>query len=206
MHNSGASRRGVAKLRLKSEPSLPATNAKRLRKGALATKQSMLLHKERMDCFVAPRAMTVSRRTRHTLNRRRPPPGRRIAPPDDRLQRAIQYSRDADDGVERPRRTGYPACAGVTALCGRHRRRHCEERSDEAIHTFFARRDGLLRGACHRTRIRATRWLAMTTTNGLRLFDNRIGSLQGVIHLDRTRTGRQNRKPRPPEATGAFLN
>jgi hypothetical protein len=111
MHNSGASRRGVAKLRLKSEPSLPATNAKRLRKGALATKQSILLHKERMDCFVAPRAMTVSRRTRHTLNRRRPPPGRRIAPPDDRLQRAIQYSRDADDGVERPRRTGYPACA-----------------------------------------------------------------------------------------------
>ena len=88
MHNSGASRRGVAKLRLKSEPSLPATNAKRLRKGALATKQSILLHKERMDCFVAPLlAMTVSRRTRHTLNRRRPPPGRRIAPPDDRLQR-----------------------------------------------------------------------------------------------------------------------
>ena len=61
MHNSGASRRGVAKLRLKSEPSLPATNAKRLRKGALATKQSMLLHKERMDCFVAPLlAMTAS--------------------------------------------------------------------------------------------------------------------------------------------------
>src|SRR3954471_20320375 len=25
--------------------------------------------------------------------------------------------------------------------------RHCEERSDEAIHSFFARRDGLLRGA-----------------------------------------------------------
>src|SRR6266403_2069705 len=25
--------------------------------------------------------------------------------------------------------------------------RHCEERSDEAIHTFFARRDGLLRCA-----------------------------------------------------------
>src|SRR5712692_8478705 len=40
-------------------------------------------------------------------------------------------------------------------------RRHCEERlvrrsstseggSDEAIHSFFAPRDGLLRGACHR--------------------------------------------------------
>jgi hypothetical protein len=29
---------------------------------------------------------------RHILNRHHPPPGRRIAPPDDRLQRAIQYS------------------------------------------------------------------------------------------------------------------
>src|SRR5258705_13881680 len=33
---------------------------------------------------------------------------------------------------------------------------------DEAIHSFFTRRNGLLRGACHRARIRATRWLAMT--------------------------------------------
>ena len=36
------------------------------------------------------------------------------------------------------------------------------DRPDEAIHSFFARRHGLLRGACHRARIRATRWLAMT--------------------------------------------
>src|SRR6266404_5880203 len=42
--------------------------------------------------------------------------------------------------------------------------RHCEERSDEAIHSFFTRRDGLLGGACHRARIRATRWLAMTVS------------------------------------------
>jgi hypothetical protein len=42
-------------------------------------------------------------------------------------------------------------------------RRHCEEQGDEAIHSFFfVRRNGLLRGACHRARIRATRWLAMT--------------------------------------------
>ena len=27
-------------------------------------------------------------------------------------KRVIQYSRDAGDGIERPRRTGYPACAG----------------------------------------------------------------------------------------------
>jgi hypothetical protein len=40
--------------------------------------------------------------------------------------------------------------------------RHCEERSDEAIHASFMPRHGLLRGACHRARIRATRWLAMT--------------------------------------------
>src|SRR4029077_6211464 len=39
--------------------------------------------------------------------------------------------------------------------------RHCEERSDEAIHTSV-RIDGLLRGVYHRARIRATRWLAMT--------------------------------------------
>ena len=32
----------------------------------------------------------------------------------------------------------------------RLKRRHCEERSDEAIHSFLPRRDGLLRGACHR--------------------------------------------------------
>src|SRR5882757_8746460 len=37
--------------------------------------------------------------------------------------------------------------------------RHCEEGSDEAIHSIPARRNGLLRGACHRARIRATRWL-----------------------------------------------
>src|SRR5882757_5452739 len=35
--------------------------------------------------------------------------------------------------------------------------RHCER--SEAIHSSFTRRDGLLRGACHRARIRATRWL-----------------------------------------------
>jgi len=40
-------------------PSLPATNAKRLRKGALATKQSTLSLRGTMDCFAAL-AMTVS--------------------------------------------------------------------------------------------------------------------------------------------------
>jgi hypothetical protein len=42
---------------------------------------------------------------------------------------------------------------------GRKYRRHCEQRSDEAIHLRGAnpssRRDGLLRGACHRAALRA---------------------------------------------------
>jgi hypothetical protein len=38
--------------------------------------------------------------------------------------------------------------------------RHCER--SEAIHSFFMPGHGLLRGACHRARIHATRWLAMT--------------------------------------------
>jgi hypothetical protein len=30
--------------------------------------------------------------------------------------RVIQYSRDAGAGIEKPRRTGYPACAGYDGL------------------------------------------------------------------------------------------
>jgi hypothetical protein len=41
-------------------------------------------------------------------------------------------------------------------------RRHCER--SEAIHLAAQRKNGLLRGACHRARIRATRWLAMTVS------------------------------------------
>jgi hypothetical protein len=47
------------------------------------------------------------------------------------------------------------------------RGRHCER--SEAIHSFFMWRDGLLRGACHRARVRATRWLAMTLLAVLRI-------------------------------------
>jgi hypothetical protein len=40
--------------------------------------------------------------------------------------------------------------------------RYCEERSDEAIQlSFHGAKAGLLRGACHRARVRATRWVAM---------------------------------------------
>ena len=40
--------------------------------------------------------------------------------------------------------------------------RHCEERLRRSNPCFRKGIDGLLRGACHRARIRATRWLAMT--------------------------------------------
>jgi hypothetical protein len=45
--------------------------------------------------------------------------------------------------------------------------RHCER--SEAIHLATQRKNGLLRGACHRARIRATRWLAMTALQLKRL-------------------------------------
>src|ERR1700730_6190762 len=69
MHTSGASRREIAKVCHTVIAS--------------AAKQSMLQHKERVDCF-APLAMTIAERTRHT---------------------PIVITRD------KPRRTGYPACA-----------------------------------------------------------------------------------------------
>jgi hypothetical protein len=65
-------------------------------------------------------------------------------------RRAIQYSRDVSDRTEKPRRTGSPACAGMTAVCGAIYQLHCEERSEEANHTIHVFRYGLLRGACHR--------------------------------------------------------
>ena len=40
--------------------------------------------------------------------------------------------------------------------------RHCEERKRRSNPYLRLRRHGLLRGACHRARVRATRWLAMT--------------------------------------------
>jgi hypothetical protein len=119
---SGASRREIAKLYLgviaRSE----------------ATKQSISVCRA-MDCFAEPvigrrfaptrwLAMTMSgclkiesvamycSRICHALSRRHPPPGLGFGEPDDRLQRVIQYSRDASDRTEKPRRTGYPACAG----------------------------------------------------------------------------------------------
>jgi hypothetical protein len=72
--------------------------------------------------------------------------------------------RGSSDGIERPQRTGYPACAGydgswwsgAVAVMVR------SEATKQSI--LSLRLDGLLRGACHRARIRATRWLAMTAS------------------------------------------
>src|SRR5258708_15736032 len=62
----------------------------------------------------------------------------------------------------------------VSAVSEQDEAGECEERQDEAGHctlpSLRAKRSnpepqsktGLLRGACHRARIRATRWLAMT--------------------------------------------
>src|SRR5258707_15439998 len=33
-------------------------------------------------------------------------------------KRAIQYSRGAGDGIEKPQRTGYPLAQGMTTACG----------------------------------------------------------------------------------------
>src|SRR5947199_3624571 len=95
-----------------------------------------------VDCFVATLlAMTVSRRA-HTPAV--------IA----RLDRAIQYSKDVCDKIEKPRRTGYPAgachrarrkrdpvagydgllCSSACAFCRSYETlaRRCEVRSGEA--------------------------------------------------------------------------
>jgi hypothetical protein len=64
---------------------------------------------------------------------------------------------------------------GIAGLYLNLERRHCEERSDEAIQSFMrGAKYGLLRGACHRARIRATRWLAMAVSKSLAswLFEN----------------------------------
>jgi hypothetical protein len=45
------------------------------------------------------------------------------------------------------------------------RTRHCEERKRRSNPYRVTWSHGLLRGACHRARIRATRWLAMTGKN-----------------------------------------
>ncbi|SHK19837.1 hypothetical protein SAMN05444159_2679 [Bradyrhizobium lablabi] len=58
------------------------------------------------------------RRARHSLSCHRPPPGRRNAPPDDRLRRTIQYSRDASDERRGRGVLDAPPSRGMTPGCG----------------------------------------------------------------------------------------
>jgi hypothetical protein len=83
--------------------------------------------------------------------------------------------------------------------------RHCEEHLRRSNLSFFGgawKKAGLLRGACHRARIRATRWLAMTLIG---LFEIRktvarmeptgrrkappVGAIRGQPHSIRDRAG-----------------
>jgi hypothetical protein len=87
---SGASRREGAVVSVTLSTSL---RAKRSNPSSFAWRDGLLrgaCHRSRIR---ATRwlAMTVVT-TRHTLRRHRPPTGRREAPPDNRLRRAIQYS------------------------------------------------------------------------------------------------------------------
>ena len=75
--------------------------------------------------------------------------------------------RGAGDRVEKPRRTGYSAFAEYDGFCEERKRRSNPPFLYGLMDCFAslamtARLDGLLRGACHQARIRATRWLAMT--------------------------------------------
>jgi hypothetical protein len=71
--------------------------------------------------------------------------------------------------------TGLPFCvaalgSGSKTQCSFSLCRWCGLADDPPKQSILSsRQDGLLRGACHRARIRATRWLAMTL---LWLFEN----------------------------------
>src|ERR1700682_1058842 len=81
--------------------------------------------------------------------------------------------------------------------------RHCER--SEAIHSFFARRDGLLRGACHRARIRATRWLAMTVIHHTFAFSRRV-SPEAYINLSPNGGRRERRVLAAPAVSRAKMH
>ena len=95
---------------------------RRQRRLAHRSVHSGLIQSRRSDCSVIRqreygcfgiRLFRFRDAASQTASCHHPPPGRRNAPPDDRLQRVIQYSRDGRDSTERPRRTGYPAFRGV---------------------------------------------------------------------------------------------
>jgi len=58
---------------------------------------------------------------------------------------------------------GFSGSSGTPVIACDKRKAFAQgSESDEAIQSLYEAPTGLLRGACHRARIRATRWLAMT--------------------------------------------
>ena len=91
------------------------------------------------------------------------------------------------------------ACLDWKRMSGLERR-HCEERSDEAIHSFFARHDGLLRFARndviarlsrhtlsrHRPRMRATQYSEASMMESRCRHSSCPGLTRASIHLRKT--------------------
>ena len=78
--------------------------------------------------------------------------------------------------------------AVVTNSCALHPCTQC--RGCRAIHSFFTRHDGLLRGTCHRARIRAARRLAMAMAEKLpRRRSSLIFSIHPFPGVSRTKDG-----------------
>jgi hypothetical protein len=76
--------------------------------------------------------------------------------------------------------------------------------SDEAIHLP---NDGLLRGACHRARIRATRWLAMIVVRGVPAYGSCSTIEPGLVDAPNPPTQSDPRRDRPDiENNGKDMN
>src|SRR6266436_3204829 len=79
-------------------------------------------------------------------------------------------------------------CGGASGI-----QRHCER--SEAIHLAAQRKNGLLRlGACHRARVRATRWLLAMTVSELAVLKSNQSDAT-IMSTIKTETGKsgQNR-------------
>ncbi len=108
-----------------------------------------------------------------------------------RLREAIQSPSFRGDAKHRTRNLEIPglrlaAHPGMTESelarhCAPHKDRHCER--SEAIHRAAQRKNGLLRGACHRARIRATRWLAMTLNSKHTFATSRRDAPEALMNL-----------------------
>jgi hypothetical protein len=130
-----------------------------------ATKQS-ILNCSPMDCFACARNDGVETRATPTAV---------IA----RLDRAIQYSRDDCDGIEKPRRTGYPACAEYDG-------RGDEERSHEIMQASNSN------AAAPRVARKGEAWWGRKDSN---LRSHKTADLQSAPFATRDTSPQQHRDP-----------